>query len=187
MKRASITIKYGSFISNLNQLRNVDLTDALREAGTEVVMKAREKCPKGTGSSDRGHLANSIGIQYTTRKKCVIGTSVFYAPYVEFGTGAFAGIGSKYGGMMKGRGRRGWWCYVEGMPQSNREPLKTYTYDDVCRIKAWLINDQHIDPKRVHITNGHYPKPFLMPALFDNAPKIRKIFADNVRRQLNGR
>lgn len=64
---------------------------ALGEAGGVVERSAKQKCPKGR----TGNLAQ--GIQYKVNAAgtvCTIFNPVFYAPYVEYGTGLFAEKGN---------------------------------------------------------------------------------------------
>jgi len=56
-------------------------SEALLEASAAVVSLAKQFCPVDTGL-----LRQSIGATPVTSKKVVVGTSVHYAPFVEYGT-----------------------------------------------------------------------------------------------------
>lgn len=79
-------------IAKLDKIANLEtLTQAMKEATLFVEDVAREKAPKGDGT-----LIGSIESKVEVNGSEVIGTvftPLFYAPYVEFGTGLYAAAG----------------------------------------------------------------------------------------------
>ena len=67
-------------ISKLENLANIDLTQALNLACIAVENEAKKNCPV-----DDGQLRQSITHEIEGNEAWV-GTNVFYAPYVEYGT-----------------------------------------------------------------------------------------------------
>lgn len=95
-----------------------DYSDEVLNAMKSQVRKALEECgivAEGyaqdnltvQGAVDSSDLRNSITHKVVVNdkhKRCYIGTNIDYAPYVEFGTGAYA---------EKGDGRRTSWVYQD--------------------------------------------------------------------------
>lgn len=70
-------------------LRGKDLTQAFRESAVLVLNDAKRKAPV-----DTGRLRNSLAAEVRVRGRVitgVVGTNVKYAPYMEMGTGKYAG------------------------------------------------------------------------------------------------
>lgn len=75
---------------------------AMERMCRKVERTAKENCPRRTG-----HLERSITHNVTAKSNKVVGevgTSVEYAPYVEFGTGKYAA---------EGNGRKTPWSYID--------------------------------------------------------------------------
>lgn len=85
-------------LDKLDKLGEIDLTQALNTACLLVENEAKQNCPVGTGE-----LRNSISHE-VEGNEAVVGTNVFYAPYVEYGTGLFAAAGN---------GRQTPWSYQD--------------------------------------------------------------------------
>lgn len=129
--------------------------EGLKKAVLKVETEAAKKAPKG-------ELQQSItsSIDGLTG---VVFTPVFYAPYVEYGTGLFA--------TGKGGGRQDVpWVYVEGSTSSGNSKKK-YTLQEAKQAVA-ILRSKGLD---AHYTYGQKPKPFLRPALDENREEILKI------------
>lgn len=119
-----------------------DLENAMKKAVLLVEREAKMKAPKGTGD-----LARSITSKVETSGSEVEGTvftPLFYAPYVEYGTGLFAEAGN-------GRKDVPWhyqddageWHTTSGMkPQPFMRPALDENREQILRILAEdVIND----------------------------------------------
>lgn len=121
---ATVTIKgIDRLTQRFNNIANMELTDAVKEATKLVHGQAKALAP-----SDKGLLRESIHMQVKDTEKAVEGrvyTNVEYAPYVEFGTGVtgngtypypIEGLSLKY----KNKGwayydeDKGEWIYTKG-------------------------------------------------------------------------
>lgn len=77
----------------IDQMKNADLSIPLGRAGALVEGEAKKNVT-GWGMGGNGELRNSI--LYTVNdNKVDIGTNVYYAPYVEYGTGLFGPAGAR--------------------------------------------------------------------------------------------
>lgn len=77
----------------IDQMKNADLSIPLGRAGALVEGEAKKNVT-GWGMGGNGELRNSI--LYTVNdNQAQIGTNVYYAPYVEYGTGLFGPAGSR--------------------------------------------------------------------------------------------
>lgn len=100
----------------------------------------------------------------------VVFTPLFYAPYVEFGTGIHAEGG-------KGR-KEVPWVYVEGSASEDRATSKkVYTEAEARQTQAYL-KSKGLD---AHITDGQEPKPFLRPALYENEKRLVEIIWESIK------
>lgn len=140
----------------------VDLMETLLQAGLVVERSAKEMCPTRDGI-----LRNSITTQIVGPSSVEIGTPLEYAPYVEYGTGIYAGTDEKYGTQYLGTGRQTPWVYP--VPEG-------YEYTDP---KTGITKTAYFAT-----TIGQKPQPFLEPALDNNRELIRQMFEDNLRREL---
>jgi HK97 gp10 family phage protein len=134
---------FDTIIAKLDKVADIQsVKAAITEASLFVEDVAREKAPKGAGDL-RGSIESKVEVKGSEVHGTVF-TPLFYAPYVEYGTGLFA---------EKGNGRKDVpWVYCDdagnfhstiGMhPQpflrpalyENRETIKEY-------MKEALIND----------------------------------------------
>ena len=77
----------------IDQMKNADLSIPLGRAGALVEGEAKKNVTRW-GMGGNGELRNSI--LYTVNdNKVDIGTNVYYAPYVEYGTGLFGPAGAR--------------------------------------------------------------------------------------------
>lgn len=103
-------------LRNIEKIRK-DIPELVRtavERGALIIEgEAKERCP-----ADTGRLRNSITTN-STETGCDVGTNVFYAPYIEYGTGIHAenGNGRETPWSWKGTGKKGQgWHRTNGMP-----------------------------------------------------------------------
>lgn len=77
----------------IEQMKNADLSIPLGRAGAQVERAAKQNIT-AWGMGGNGDLRDRI--QYTVEgKTCRVGTNLFYAPYVEYGTGLFGPAGQR--------------------------------------------------------------------------------------------
>ena len=109
-------------------------------------------------SEGDGTLAGSIASRVDGMEG-VVYTPLFYAPYVEFGTGIEA---------EGGKGRQDVpWVYVK---HSGKEggAQRSYTPEEAAQTVAYL-RSKGLD---AYMTSGQKPQPFMRPALDDNREKV---------------
>lgn len=117
-------------------------------------------------SEGDGTLAGSIASRIDDYSGEVY-TPLFYAPYVEFGTGIEA---------EGGKGRQDVpWVYVK---HSGTEggAQRSYTPEEAAQTVAYL-RAKGLD---AYMTYGQKPQPFMRPALDDNRDKITEILKDGL-------
>lgn len=90
----------------LDDIREEAVQQALKKACLLVENEAKKRCP-----IDTGHLVGSIKSEVDGNEGTV-GTNVEYAPYIEYGTGIWAGT-SEYGKEYLGTGRQTPWSYQD--------------------------------------------------------------------------
>lgn len=118
------------------------------------------------GSGETG-LAGSITSDIKDYEG-VVYTPLFYAPYVEYGTGIEA---------EGGKGRQDVpWVYVEHSGQESGNAQKSYTYETAMRAVA-ILKDKGLD---AHLTYGQKPQPFMRPALDVNRDKILDLLGEGL-------
>lgn len=137
--------------------------EALEQACLLVENEARQKAPKGDG-----HLRRSISHRIEGEEGIVY-TPLEYAPYVEYGTGAFA----------EKNPTSGYWVYVLDSSGSSvkAKSSKRYTLERAKQIVAMMREDG----LEAVYTQGRYPKPFMRPALDENRNEIIKIFREGAK------
>ena len=110
---------------------------ALMRACALVERAAKEKAPKGNGDlrrSIQSRVENNEGIVFTP---------LFYAPYVEYGTGLFAENGGRKDVPWCYQDERGEWHTTSGMhPHPFMRPALDENREEINRIlKEGIIND----------------------------------------------
>lgn len=148
----------------LNTVKDAErFQKGLKEAVLIVERAAKQKAPKGEGDLRRSITSEVNGL--TGR----VYTPLYYAPYVEFGTGKEAEGG-------KGR-QEVPWVYVEGNVSEDRaKSKKVYTDKEADETVAYLRSKGLPAFK----TSGQKPVPFLRPALFENREEILRILRESV-------
>ena len=158
----------------LEEISGADYTIPLMQSCALVEGAAKENIV-ANGSVGEGALLNSI--QYNIEGTVgIVGSNLFYAPYVEFGTGDYA---------VNGDGRTPYWVYVKNGDDgySPAEPGgKTYTLEEAKQVMA-ILRSKGLE---AYYTAGSRPKPFLNPALENNELQIRQIFDDYIQSILEG-
>ena len=116
MTGAGVHIDSSELLRDIDRIRD-DIPELVRfavERGALIIEgEAKERCP-----ADTGRLRNSITTT-STDSGCDVGTNVYYAPYIEYGTGIHAenGNGRKTPWNWQGDGEKwGGWHRTSGMP-----------------------------------------------------------------------
>lgn len=118
-------------------------------------------------SEGDGTLAGSIASKIDDYEG-VIYTPLFYAPYVEYGTGIEA---------EGGKGRQDVpWVYVEHSGEQGNTAQKSYTLETAKQTVA-ILREKGLD---AHYTYGQKPQPFMRPALDVNRDKILELLGEGL-------
>lgn len=118
-------------------------------------------------SEGDGALAGSITSRIEDYSG-VVYTPLFYAPYVEFGTGIEA---------EGGKGRQDVpWVYVEHSGTQGSGAQKSYTLEEAKQAVA-ILQSKGLD---AHYTYGQKPQPFMRPALDQNRDKILELLGEGL-------
>ena len=158
-----------AIIKRLDGITDADkVKRAIGTACATVERTAKEKAPKGEGELRRSITSKveeiggeAIGTVYTP---------IFYAPYVEYGTGLFA---------EGGNGRKEVpWVYIEGGGgiKSNKKTVYA-THQDAEESAAYLREVKGLDAV---VTYGLKPTPYMRPALYENREKIKRILGEAI-------
>jgi HK97 gp10 family phage protein len=117
--------------------------DAVNESALNIQTAAKQNLTSN-GNVDNGRLRSSIQIEPASsdHMKLTVGTNVFYAPYVEWGTGVYATHPTI-------PGRQTPWAF----PVAAASDKKHYN---------WRVIE--IDGQPYYLTKGAKPHPFLFPA-----------------------
>jgi HK97 gp10 family phage protein len=119
--------------------------DTVNESAINVQTGAKSRCQVNTG-----RLRSSIAIEPASGRGFTlrVGTKVFYAPYVEWGTGIFSEHPTE-------GGRQTPWAFP--IPKSGK------TEYNFKRIE--------IEGQPYYVTRGSKPHPFLFPAFEEERPR----------------
>lgn len=115
-------------------------------------------------SEGNGDLAGSITSRIDDLSG-VVYTPLFYAPYVEYGTGIEAQHPTKAGRQDVP------WVYVEHSGQQSSSAQKSFTLEEAKQAVAAL----RAKGLEAHYTYGQKPQPFMRPALDNNRDRILEI------------
>lgn len=164
----------------LENLANVDLKQTLFECADEVRNSAWQKAPSGLTNELKDSLASaSRAIQFVDDYTVTVGTDVEYAPFVEIGTGIFAGEYSNglYNNYLGTGNTDGWWwpaneAEVEayGVPNPEGGYYNAYYWEEKG---IWLIH-----------TVGRPATPFLLPSLLENEKLIIKKLSEKINKEV---
>lgn len=125
-------------LNSLGELADTaNLEGALGKACAIVEAEAKKKAPKGSGDLRRSiasKVENNEGVVYT---------SLFYAPYVEYGTGLFAENGGRTDVPWHYKDDEGEWHSTSGMkPHPYMRPALYENREEILRIiKEGLTNN----------------------------------------------
>ena len=125
-------------LNSLEKLADTtNLEGALGKACAIVEASAKKKAPK-----DSGNLRRSITSKVENNEG-VVYTSLFYAPYVEYGTGLFAESGGRTDVPWNYQDDEGNWHSTSGMkPQPFMRPALYENREEILRIiKEGLTNN----------------------------------------------
>lgn len=120
-------------------------------------------------SEGDGTLAGSIASRIDDLEG-VVYTPLFYAPYVEYGTGIEAQHPNKPGRQDVP------WVYVEHSGQEGQGAQKSYTLAEAERAVA-ILRSKGLE---AHYTYGQKPQPFMRPALDNNRDRILEILREGI-------
>ncbi len=130
---------------------------ALKEACLIVEGAAKQKAQQFGGD---GELARSITSE-VKKLTGIVYTPLEYAPYVEYGTGAFREVNPV----------SGYWVYVKNSDGSVKaKSSKRYTLEKAKQIVAMM----RADGLDAVYTEGREATPYMRPALYENREKIIK-------------
>lgn len=131
-----------------------------------MIVERQAKINAQSLSEGNGTLAGSIASRVDGLEG-VVYTPLFYAPYVEFGTGIEA---------EDGKGRQDVpWVYVENSGNEG-SVQRSYTLEEAKATVAYL-REKGLP---AHYTYGQKPQPFMRPALDDNRDKIVEILKEGL-------
>ena len=125
-------------LNSLGELADTaNLEEALGKACAIVEASAKKKAPKDSGDLRRSitsKVENNEGVVYTP---------LFYAPYVEYGTGLFAESGGRTDVPWNYQDDKGNWHSTSGMkPQPFMRPALYENREEILRIlKEGLTNN----------------------------------------------
>ena len=132
-----------------------------------LIVERQAKINAQALSEGNGTLAGSIATKVDGLEG-VVYTPLFYAPYVEYGTGLEA---------EGGKGRQDVpWVYVKNSGKTGEGAQRSYTLEEAKQAVA-ALQEQGLD---AHYTYGQKPKPFLRPALDVNRDEITRIIKEGL-------
>lgn len=137
---------------------------ALGKACALVERRARQLALKGR----TGELSNTITYKVENLKGIVY-SPMFYAPYVEYGTGAFR----------EENPQPGYWVYVpeeNGGGKVKAKSSRRYSLEEA----KWIVSRMKEDGIEAVYTNGEKPHPFMRPALDENREEIKRILKEAI-------
>lgn len=137
--------------TKLEGIANTDFKKALEKCAVRVRDTAKEKVPV-----DTGELQKSLTYEFESDYTVAVGTNKFYAPYVEIGTGIFAGE------------------YTNGMYNQ---------YVGTGRQDGWVYFDEATG--QFYYTRGQIAKPFLLPSLLENEAWIKQELGRAVKKEVD--
>jgi HK97 gp10 family phage protein len=145
----------------LERIEGIADAAKMRKAITQacLLVERQAKINAQAISEGDGTLAGSITSRIDDYEG-VIYTPLFYAPYVEYGTGIEA---------EGGKGRQDVpWVYVKHSGEERDTAQKSYTLEEAEKAVA-ILQSKGLD---AHLTYGQKPQPFMRTALDANRDKI---------------
>lgn len=141
---------------------------SLETACLLVEREARINAQKISDTGNGEGLAGSIASEVKGLEGKVF-TPLFYAPYVEYGTGKEARHPTRQGRQDVP------WVYVKNSGQETRSQ-KSFTLEEAKKVVA-ILWKKGLD---AHYTYGQKPQPFMRPALDDNRDEIVRIIKEGL-------
>lgn len=133
---------------------------SLKQACALIEGEAVKKAPKSIQPTITSKIEDLTGIVFTP---------LWYAPYVEYGTGIHA--------EGKGGGRTDVpWVFVEGSGQREGKSSKTYTLETAKQAMA-MLRQKGLP---AFYTYGQKPQPYMRPALDENREKVLEILGRSI-------
>ena len=128
-------------MKKLNDLEDGDAAkEAVGQACALIERSAKQKAPKGTGAL-RGSITSEVR-QGADGIEGVVFTPLFYAPYVEYGTGLFAESGGRKDVPWCYQDDKGEWHTTSGQhPQPFMRPALDENRDAIIRILKEAIKN----------------------------------------------
>lgn len=157
----------------LERFETIGDTDTIKKALNKAVLLVERQAKINAQSiSDTGNgegLAGSItsSIEGFTG---IISTPLFYAPYVEYGTGQEARHPT-----IPGR-QDVPWVFVKHSGNESSKAQKSYTLEEAKKTVAYL-RSKGLD---AYYTYGQKPQPFMRPALDANRDKITQLLGEGL-------
>jgi HK97 gp10 family phage protein len=146
---------FNEIIEKLEKMDNPEKVEqGVKRACALVERSAKQRAPKGEGELRRSITSEVSGLEG------IVFTPLFYAPYVEYGTGCFA----------ENNPKSGYWVYVRNSGGSSISS-KRYSLEEAKQIVAMM----RADGLDAVYTQGRHPSPFMRPALEKNRKKIVEI------------
>lgn len=134
----------------LENIAKADIKKVLTECAVRVRDAAKEKVPV-----DTGELQKSLDYTFVDDYTVAIGSNLNYAPYVEIGTGIYAGEGT--GGLYD-------------------------NYIGTGRQTPWVYYDPATDS--FYTTRGQLGHPYLLPSLLENEVWIKERMAKEINKEV---
>lgn len=146
------------------------------DRGLEEIGQAAEKYAVVLTPVDTGNLRNSI-THAVHGNTVYLGSNLFYAVYIEFGTGKYA---ENSDGTPSGKGRKGYWVFVKNGNKPSAKERKTYTYGQALAIYKYLTAPTDkgglgLPESQVFITQGNKAEHMIRKAVADHAAEYRQI------------
>lgn len=145
-------------LDNLCDIPTVE--QGIKDACLLIERAAKQKAPKGDGTliqSITSKVDNLVGQIYTP---------LFYAPYVEYGTGLFST--SPEGGRKEVP-----WVYILG--QHNENSKKTIYTEETANQTVAMLRADGIPAVKSY---GQEPQPYLRPALDENREEVIRLLRE---------
>lgn len=175
-------------INNYSKEAQQVVEDELQAGAVAIASAAKRAAPVDEG----GALRNSIGTSADGRFQHEAFASVFYAPYIEFGTGPKVKIPSGYeqfAAQFKGPANRGnMKDFFKKMVAWVKRNKVAGTYSVKSRRRTGSKDTQDKENEQAAyaimisiLRNGITPRPFLIPAYQEQQGKILNNIAKNIR------
>ena len=154
-------------LKSFDELDNIDnLEAAMNLACLTVEGSAKQKIKKGSTGNLAKAMSHKVENDGDTINGIVFNT-LDYAPYVEYGTGAYR----------ENNAVQGYWVYVRNSDGSVKNTTtQRYTKEEAKQIVAMM----RADGLDATYTDGRQPQPFMRPALDENREEILRIIKESL-------